>query len=173
MELATMIYEKAKAIKEEEKSKNYIEFKMNIHIHGSGDTPCRSEEGSFKIYPIEDDPGGVLVVFGEMSWNYRKKAYELDRMMLMLLRQIMRNIIHALGEHGITDEMMFFEVWYRQKRVFFDEYLIMDYISIPDLSNSSLYECNENDELLAIQRLFHSYMEICMGLIPIPICSPV
>lgn len=173
MDLAMMIYERAKEIEEEEKSKNFIEFKISVHIHGGGDRSCRDEEGSFKIYPIDDDPGGVMVVFGEMSWTYRKKAYELDRMMLVLLRQIMRNIIHALGENGITDEMIYFEVWYRQKRVFFDEYLIMDYISIPDLSNCSLYECNENDELLAIQRIFQSYIEICMGLFPVPIPIPI
>ena len=165
MDLATMIYEKAKAIEEEEKSKNYIEIKMNVHIHGTMERPCRDEEGGFKIYPIEDDPGGVKLVFLEMTWTYRKKAYELDRMTLILLRQILREFIHSIGDPELTDDILFFEVWYRQKRVFFDEYLIMDSISLLDLSNSSLYECNENDELLAIQRMFQSYMEICMGII--------
>ncbi len=165
MDLASMIYEKAKAITEAEKSKNYIEIKMNIHIHGIDDKPCYDKEGKFRLYPIEDDPGGVKVILDEMTWVYRKKAYELDKLILVIFRQILREFIEALEEPDLIDEILFFEVWYKQKRVFFDEYLVMDSISILDLSNSGLYDCNENDELACIQRMFQSYMEICMGMI--------
>lgn len=164
MDLAVAIYEKAKQMEEDEKSKNYIEFNMKMHISADGDVPCFNKEQGFKIYPVEDYPHGVIIEYNGMRWSHTKKSGELDRLLLTILRQILREFLKAYPNEDLVDEILQVDIKYKQQRVFFDEYLIMDNIGILDLSCNSLYECNDNDELKCIHRLFQNYVEVCMGI---------
>lgn len=159
MDLARNILKMAKKMEKEEKASNYITFDIYANIL----QPRQIIKKSFKIYPCNVDIK-VTIEFNDRQWTLHKKSSELERLLLTILRQCLRDIVVVDTTENLINQMLYFDIFYRNKAIFKDHYMVIDDITSMDLSCNSLYECNDNEEIKCIHRLFLNYVDICLNM---------
>jgi len=163
MDLAELILDKAKEIEENEKSKDYIEFQLIFHIHE--EDKCINDVYSFKIhkcYKADKLSKNVIIEYNNTTWIKVKKTRKLTELLLIILRQMCRDVLIKYNYALFTDEVIKFNILNKERVLFTDELFIYGNIDSDDLSSKYLYDCNDNNELEELQNMYLRYINLCL-----------
>jgi hypothetical protein len=167
MELAELILDKAKEIEKNEKSKDYIECQMIFHIHK--DEGCIDDVYSFKIHKCYKagklQPKNVIIEYNDTKWVKVKKTRKLTELLLIIFRQMCRDVLNKHGYHLFNDEAIKFNILNKEKVLFSDELFVYGEIDNTDLSSNYLWDCNDNNELNELQDMYLRYINLCLETI--------
>lgn len=163
MDLAVMIVDRAKALAIEDQQKNYIEYRISFHIHGSEDRPCYDKVYSFEIYP-QKTAKRFSIHYNGASWKCAKGTPEFNRVCKTIFRQILRNHLAFMNAHILVDEVVYFQVMYKREPLFTDDYFVSEEIVRGDLGNHTLEDCADIEDLIALQNLFMTYIKLATSI---------
>lgn len=164
MELAELIIEKAQMLEDKEKSLNYLEIKVGMDLNGFETVTSRSFTKSIYITPMHEYPYQLELKYENIKWLYVKKAEGFRKTLTCIIKQIIRAIMKEFQYVTLEQQCLIFQVFYKEKEVFNDSYMISDDIQLMDLNNIFEDSDDMHDDIRNILEIWNNFLDMCLEI---------
>lgn len=164
MELAELIIEKAQKMQDNERTLNYLEIKVHMNLNGFETVTSRSITKNIYITPVYELPIQLELKYENIKWLYLKKSEGLRKTLTCIIKQILRTIMKEFQYVTLEHQCLIFEVFYKQKEVFNDAYMISDDIQLNDLNNIFEDSNDIHDDIRNILEIWNNFLDMCLDI---------